>query len=198
MEVIACVRMGTRHPGGWVSPSPCHVGEEEGVGFVGDFLHATVVVQAGVRRGAGDEELGAEGGGELLARIVVNQARGFVEAVGHGLEKDGDGGDLLVIRLEPVAQVSSVGQVEAHDPVVGLEQARVHLKSGSTVYSHTRAHTFFALDDSRLDPRGKRRAIYWSLTASNRRVKGRLTVKGEKTQKKKGKKKKRPRLEVGG
>lgn len=43
------------------------------------------------------------------------------------LEEDGDGRDLLGVRLEAVAQVAAVGQVQAHDAVVGLQQRCVHL-----------------------------------------------------------------------
>jgi hypothetical protein len=39
--------------------------------------------------------------------------RGLVEAVGHGLEEDGHRADLLGVRLEPVRQMTAVGQVQA-------------------------------------------------------------------------------------
>ena len=107
-----------------------HVRQEVRPGAVGDFAHALVVVQSAVRGRARDEELRTVRGGERLARVVVDQTGGLVEPVRHGLEEDGHRGDLLRVRLEPVGEVAAVGQVEAHDPVVGVQEAGVHLEVG--------------------------------------------------------------------
>ena len=56
---------------------------------------------------------------------------------GTHLEEDGGGGDLLGVRLEAVAQVAAVGQVEAHDAVVGVEQGGVHLGEERQGTGHT-------------------------------------------------------------
>ena len=66
-----------------------HVREQKRAGGIGNLPHALVVVEAAVRAGARDEELGPVRGGQRLARVVVDQPRGFVEPVRHGLEEDG-------------------------------------------------------------------------------------------------------------
>ena len=49
--------------------------------------HARVIVQARVRGRTGDENLGAVRCREALARVVVDEPRGLVEAVGHRSKK---------------------------------------------------------------------------------------------------------------
>ena len=44
------------------------------------------------------------------------------------LEEDGDGRNLLGVSLEAMAQVAAMGQVQAHDAVVGRQQRSVHLQ----------------------------------------------------------------------
>mmetsp|Transcript_28829 Transcript_28829/g.84506 ORF Transcript_28829/g.84506 Transcript_28829/m.84506 type:complete len:327 (+) Transcript_28829:985-1965(+) len=99
-----------------------HVREEVRAHGVGDGAHAAVVVVARVGGGAGDEQLGADHLDRLRQLVVVDESRGFVEAVGEGLEVDGHGRHLLCVCLEPVAQVTAMGQVEAHEAIVRLEQ----------------------------------------------------------------------------
>ena len=43
------------------------------------------------------------------------------------LEENGDGGDLLGVRLEAVAEVAPVREVQTHDALVRLQQCREHL-----------------------------------------------------------------------
>ena len=50
--------------------------------------------------------------------------------VRHGLKEDGRGRDLLLLGHEAVGQVTSVGEVQAHDPPVGLHNGCVHGKVG--------------------------------------------------------------------
>ena len=50
--------------------------------------------------------------------------------VGHGLEEDAGGGDLLLGREEAVGEVAAVGQVQAHDAAVGLDDSGVDGKVG--------------------------------------------------------------------
>jgi hypothetical protein len=45
------------------------------------------------------------------------------------LKVDGHSTDLFGIRLEAVAEVASVGQVQAHDAVVGVQQTSEHLRA---------------------------------------------------------------------
>lgn len=43
------------------------------------------------------------------------------------LEKDGCGADFLGVCLKPVAQMTAVGQIKAHDALMGVEECGVHL-----------------------------------------------------------------------
>mmetsp|Transcript_11909 Transcript_11909/g.50035 ORF Transcript_11909/g.50035 Transcript_11909/m.50035 type:complete len:337 (-) Transcript_11909:50-1060(-) len=107
-----------------------HVGHEVGAHLVADLPHALVVVVARVRGRAGDDQLGAVQHGVGLEGVVVDEAGVLVEPVRQGLEENGGGGDLLLGGVEPVREVAAVGQVEAHDPVVGVQEAGVHLEVG--------------------------------------------------------------------
>ena len=107
-----------------------HVGHEVGAHLVADLPHALVVVVARVRGRAGDDQLGAVQHGVGLEGVVVDEAGVLVEPVRQGLEEDGGGGDLLLGGVEPVREVAAVGQVEAHDPVVRVEQRGVHGEIG--------------------------------------------------------------------
>lgn len=44
------------------------------------------------------------------------------------LEEDGDGGNLFVVRLVPVGEMSSVGQIQGHDAVMRVQKRCVHLQ----------------------------------------------------------------------
>jgi hypothetical protein len=46
------------------------------------------------------------------------------------LKVDGGGGDLLGVCLEAVAEVASVGQVQAHDALMRGQQRSVHVEVG--------------------------------------------------------------------
>ena len=97
---------------------------------VGDLPHARVVVVPRVRRRPGHDALGPEQAGRLLELAVVDQARALVEAVGHRLEEDRRRRDALGVGLVAVREVAAVGEVEAHDAVVRVEQGGVDLVEG--------------------------------------------------------------------
>lgn len=46
----------------------------------------------------------------------------------HGLKEDRGGRNLLLVRHESMGEVAPIGQVQPHDPAVGLHQGRVHRK----------------------------------------------------------------------
>lgn len=50
--------------------------------------------------------------------------------IGHGFKKDGRSRDLLLVGHEPVGQVASIRQVQAHDAPVGFHQGGVHSEVG--------------------------------------------------------------------
>mmetsp|Transcript_5491 Transcript_5491/g.15730 ORF Transcript_5491/g.15730 Transcript_5491/m.15730 type:complete len:420 (-) Transcript_5491:29-1288(-) len=107
-----------------------HVSQQVGLGGVGDLAHARIVDRARVCAGTCNQHLGAVQGSGLLQRIVVDEASGLIQAVRHRLEEDRNGGDLLGVRLEAVAEVPTVGQVQSHDALVRLQQRREHLEVG--------------------------------------------------------------------
>ena len=51
----------------------CHVGEEVGAVFIGNFAKSFVVEISGVTRDAGDEHVGMEETGILFQAVVVDQ-----------------------------------------------------------------------------------------------------------------------------
>ena len=112
-----------------------HVDHEVGANLVGDLPEALVLPLAGVGRATGDDEPGLEKEGLLLEGIVVDVPGLLVQAVGEGLEVDGRRADLLLGSVEAVGQVTAVGEVKAHDAVVGAEETRVdgHVGGGSGV-----------------------------------------------------------------
>ena len=58
-----------------------------------------------------------------LLHVLVSESPYLV---GHALEEDRRGRDLLLGGEEPVGEVAAVGQVQPHDAPVGLHQRRVH------------------------------------------------------------------------
>lgn len=70
--------------------------------------------------------------------------------VRHGLEEDGRGRDLLLLRHEAVREVAAVRQVQSHDPPVGLHQGSVDGKVGRGALSPSRVgkhkHTNHVID----------------------------------------------------
>lgn len=111
-----------------------HVGHEVGTVLVGDLAEAGIVPLTGVGRGTADENLGAEELGVLLESVKINETGGHIDLVGHGLEVDRGGRDLLLGGLVTVGQVSTGGEVETHDAVLGLD----HGGQGSEVGSRSR------------------------------------------------------------
>lgn len=61
----------------------------------------------------------------MLKRIL---RRYCVERVPH-LKEDGDSRDLLGVCLVAVAEVTPMGQVQGHDPLMGLQKRCVHLQA---------------------------------------------------------------------
>ena len=105
-----------------------HVSEEPRAVAVGDRAHARVVVVPRIGRRARHDELGAEEGGRVFQFVVVDDAGRFVEAVGQGLEIDRRRGNALRVGLVPVRQVAAVGEIQAHDAVVRVEEGGVDLR----------------------------------------------------------------------
>mmetsp|Transcript_24738 Transcript_24738/g.80923 ORF Transcript_24738/g.80923 Transcript_24738/m.80923 type:complete len:488 (+) Transcript_24738:17-1480(+) len=100
-----------------------HVCEQDRPDLVADLAHPRVVDVARVRRRAGDDELGPEDGGRLLQLVVVDDPSRLVEAVRHRGEVARDHRDgAASLGLEAVRQVAAVREVEAHQPVVRLQQ----------------------------------------------------------------------------
>lgn len=111
-----------------------HVGHEVGTVLVGNLAEAGIVPLTRVGRGTTDEDLGAEELSVLLEAVEINETGGGIDLVGHGLEVDRGGGDLLLGGLVTVGQVSTGREVETHDAVLGLD----HGGQGSEVGGRSR------------------------------------------------------------
>mmetsp|Transcript_19454 Transcript_19454/g.34683 ORF Transcript_19454/g.34683 Transcript_19454/m.34683 type:complete len:299 (-) Transcript_19454:608-1504(-) len=106
---IRVLKGGGDKPSGHQARDVSHVGQQPSLVLVSDGAHAGVVIVARVGGRASDDELGAEQLGRLLDLVVVDEAGGLVQPVGHGLEVDGHRRDLLGVGLVPVAEVAAVG-----------------------------------------------------------------------------------------
>lgn len=107
-----------------------HVAHEVGAVLVSNLAEAGIVPLTGVSRGTADEDLGAEELGILLESVEIDETGGDVDLVGHGLEVDGGGRDLLLGSLVAVGQVTTGGEVETHDAVLGLDHGGQGSKVG--------------------------------------------------------------------
>eukprot|EP00760_Papus_ankaliazontas_P029894 PhM_4_TR4514/c0_g1_i1/m.58683 len=107
-----------------------HVHEEAGVDGIGDRTVARVIPVTGVRGAAGDDHLRHEELRLGLKRLEVDRARLCVETVRQRLEVHGRRGDLARGGVEAVREVAAVGEVEAHQAVVWVQQRRVRGEVG--------------------------------------------------------------------
>lgn len=107
-----------------------HVSHEVGAVLVSNLTEASIVPLTGVSRGTADDDLGAEKLGVLLESVEIDETGGGIDLVGHGLEVDGGGRDLLLGGLVAVGQVATGGKVESHDAVLGLDHGGQGSKVG--------------------------------------------------------------------
>mmetsp|Transcript_27738 Transcript_27738/g.80063 ORF Transcript_27738/g.80063 Transcript_27738/m.80063 type:complete len:283 (+) Transcript_27738:507-1355(+) len=107
-----------------------HVDHQNRTHRIGNLSHPGIIPLPGVGRGTGNEELGQEHLGSLLQIIVIDQPRVGRHNVRHTLEVHRRGRNLALGRLESVRQMSSAGQVEAHDPVMRRQEGGVHGEVG--------------------------------------------------------------------
>lgn len=105
-----------------------HIGHEVGVDLIADLAETGVVDQTAVGGGAGNNDLGAVGDGQLLEFVVVDVASLLIETVGEGLKVLGNEGDLLGGCLVTVRKMAAVGEIEAHQAVVGIHEGRVDVE----------------------------------------------------------------------
>jgi len=94
-----------------------HIGHEKSTNAVSNLTELLVVPITRVGRGAADDHLGEEDPGLSLELFVVDETGLTVDAVGHGLEEDGRGRDLLFRGVESVGQVSAGRQVETESKI---------------------------------------------------------------------------------
>mmetsp|Transcript_14117 Transcript_14117/g.30759 ORF Transcript_14117/g.30759 Transcript_14117/m.30759 type:complete len:326 (-) Transcript_14117:22-999(-) len=107
-----------------------HVRHDVGADAVGNLTNAFVINQTRVCRCPCHNQLWAKQFGTLLHLVVVNYARRFVKAIGHGFKVSRDHGDFFVGCLISMRQVASVRKIERKNTIVGLQKRRVHLKVG--------------------------------------------------------------------
>ena len=102
-----------------------HVNPEDGPDAVGDLPHAGIVPLAGVGRGASDDELRALCEGDFLHLVVVDEAGVFPDAVGDGFIEDAGRVD-----GRAVGEVTTMGEVEAHEGVARAENGHLDCEIG--------------------------------------------------------------------
>ena len=90
-----------------------------------------------------------------LKAVVIDVAGLEVHLVGHRLEEDGGGRDLLLVGLVAVRQVTPGGQVQAHDTVMRVEQGSVDGKVGR----RARVGLYINAPFLGLQPEGLQRAL---------------------------------------
>lgn len=123
-----------------------HIDDQVGADRVGNLAHALVVNLTAVRRGTGDERLGPVEDGRLGQHVVIDDSSFLVDTIGHGLKVGGNcrdpgadiskqlrspkwkGNELLLGGLVSVGQMAAMGQVQAHQAVMGLHDGLVHLQ----------------------------------------------------------------------
>jgi len=107
-----------------------NINDEVGTNGVSNLAHALIVDEAAVRRGTGNENLGAEELGILLELVIVDDAGLEIHAVGHGLEVGRDSRDFPSRGLVTVAQMATVGKVKTHESAVRRHDGLVNLEVG--------------------------------------------------------------------
>lgn len=107
-----------------------HIDDEVGANLIGNLAHALVVNQTAVGRGTSDQTLGAVHLGVTLESVVVDDTGLKVNTVREGLEVGGNGRDLAGGGLVAVTQVTTVGEIQAHQAVVGTHESLVDLEVG--------------------------------------------------------------------
>lgn len=134
-----------------------HIGHQVSTAAVSNLAHASIVDLTGIGRGTSNDDLGAVELGVLLQGIVVNDTGLLVDLVGEGLKIGRDHGDLLGFGLVPVRQaelikviiasqstshteinidvtshhlLSTVGEIETHETVVGLHESTIDVEVG--------------------------------------------------------------------
>lgn len=134
----------TREVGTGVIPT-CY--DQLGVEEPGILLQLVIVNVTSLGVDLGEEEEGsatslgedqlqccpAGGGAGSLVPVLLtlrgtNTYNCILYLVGHGLEEERGGRDLLLVRHEPMGEVAPIRQVQSHDPAVRLHQGRVHSK----------------------------------------------------------------------
>ena len=105
-----------------------HVDDQVAADFVRDRAHALVVDGAAVGACPCHEHFRAVHERVLFQLVVVDDACLEVDAVREGLEVGADSTDLLRRGLVAVAQVAAVGEIEAHEAVVGPHDGLVDLE----------------------------------------------------------------------
>ena len=106
------------------------VGQEQGAHAVGDLSEALVVPIAAVGRGSANEQLGLLALGRLGHLVHVDGAGLFLHPVKHRVIQLA-----AVVHRRTVGQVTTVGEIKAHDLVARLQASEHHgaVRAGTTV-----------------------------------------------------------------
>jgi hypothetical protein len=99
-----------------------HIGKEVGALGIGDLPQSCIVPITGVGGTTADQQSRlVEVGVGLELGVVDDTGRG-VDSVWERLEVDGRSGNLLLGSVVTVSQVTSVGETETHNSVLGVDE----------------------------------------------------------------------------
>jgi len=118
-----------------------HVAQQVSALGIGDLAQPSVVPVTGVSRTSANEETGLVKVGVGLKLRVVDDTGGWVDSVWERLEVDGRSGDLLLGGVVAVSQVTSVGETETHDTVLGVDEGGERGEAGISRVRKPRRYT---------------------------------------------------------
>lgn len=99
-----------------------HVAQEVSALSIGDLSESSIVPISWVGGTTTDEQSWLVEVGVGLELWVVDDTGRWVDSVRERLEVDGRSGDLLLGGVVTVSQVSTIGETETHDSVLGLDE----------------------------------------------------------------------------
>jgi hypothetical protein len=136
-----------------------NVGKEVSSLSIGDFPQSRVIPISGVGGSTTNDQSGLVEVGVGLELGVVDDTGRRVDSVGERLEVDGRSGNLLLGSVVTVSQVTSIGETETHDSVLGVDERS---ECGEAGVSWT-----FKSISSRLDSLGGRTRVWLDVDSPN-------------------------------
>mmetsp|Transcript_18377 Transcript_18377/g.31204 ORF Transcript_18377/g.31204 Transcript_18377/m.31204 type:complete len:519 (-) Transcript_18377:271-1827(-) len=131
--------------GGHQAGDVCNVCHQNGTNFIRDFSELGKIDDPRIGGGSTKDHGWAEDQGRFAQLCEIDEASLRVHPVGQGLEIDGSCTDLLPGSVVAMGQMTSTGQIQAHDPGMRRKKGRVHGKVCRTATVRLNIHTPFLL-----------------------------------------------------